>query len=78
LEQAQWSERFGDAAITRALARLPLSDAGSATAGGVTFALMLATSRLLANAGWAELGRCALAGVERACRAKEGAVERAE
>jgi hypothetical protein len=33
-----------------------LSDTGSATAGGVTAALMLATSRLLASTGWAELG----------------------
>jgi hypothetical protein len=48
-----------------------MSDTGSATAGGMAAALMLATSRLLASTGRLEVGRGALAGVERAFRAKE-------
>jgi hypothetical protein len=38
-----------------------VSDTGSATAGGMAAALMLATSRLLASTGRPELGRGALA-----------------
>ena len=49
--------------------RSPLSDTGSATAGGFAAALMLATSGLTASAGRPALGREALAGVERAFRA---------
>jgi hypothetical protein len=51
---------------------LRLSDTGSATAGGVAAALMLATSRLLASTGRPKFGRGALAGVERAFRALQG------
>ena len=47
-----------------------LSHTGSATAGGMAAALMLATSRLLARTGRPEFGRGALAGVERGFRAK--------
>ena len=52
-------------------ARLPVSDMGSAKAGGLAAALMLATSVLLASAGAPQLGRGALAGVERALGARE-------
>jgi hypothetical protein len=60
----------GRCASAPALARLPLSDTGSATAGGVAAALMLATSGLLASTGRAALDRGALAGVEHAFRAE--------
>jgi hypothetical protein len=56
----------------QAPAWLLLSDMSSGIAGGVAAALMLATSGLLASTGRAELGRGALAGVERAFRAQRG------
>ena len=49
-----------------------VSDTGSATAGGVAAALMLATSRLLASTGRPQFGRGSPAGVERASRARCG------
>jgi hypothetical protein len=51
---------------------LDLSDTGSATAGGVAAALVLATSGFRASTGRAELGRGALAGVERGFSAHAG------
>jgi hypothetical protein len=69
LPKAGPTPAFVLARVSPLAAWLPLSDTGSATAGGMAAALMLATSRLLASAGRPEVGRGALAGVERAFRA---------
>jgi len=61
-------------APTDSIAWPRLSDTGSATAGGMAAALMLATSRLLASTGRPEFVRGALAGVERVFRAEQAPI----